>query len=58
MKKHRIAVAGATGRIGNDIVNLLHERKFPISQLIPLSSHHSAGRDVIFGDKKIMEKNL
>ena len=58
MKKHRIAVAGATGRIGNDIVNLLHERKFPISQLIPLSSHHSAGRDVIFGDKKIPAQDI
>jgi aspartate-semialdehyde dehydrogenase len=58
MKKYKISVAGATGRIGNDIVNLLHERKFPISQLIPLSSHHSAGRDVVFGDRKIPAQDI
>lgn len=58
MKKYKITVAGATGRIGNDIVNLLHERKFPISQLIPLSSHNSAGRDVIFGDRKIPAQDI
>jgi aspartate-semialdehyde dehydrogenase len=58
MKKYRVSVAGATGRIGNDIVNLLHERKFPISQLIPLSSSKSAGRDVIFGDRKIPAQDI
>ena len=58
MKKYKVSVAGATGRIGNDIVNLLHERKFPISQLIPLSSHNSAGRDVVFGDRKIPAQDI
>ena len=52
-KKYRIAVAGATGRIGGDIINLLHEKKFPISQLVPLSSCNSAGRPIFCGDKRL-----
>jgi aspartate-semialdehyde dehydrogenase len=52
-KKYRVSVVGSTGRIGNDIVTLLHERKFPISQLIPLCSSNSAGREVFFGEQRI-----
>lgn len=58
MKKYKVCVAGATGRIGNDIVGLLAERKFPISQITALSSHNSAGRDVIFGDRKIVAQDI
>ncbi len=58
MKKYKISVAGATGRIGNDIVGLLHERKFPIAQIHVLSSHNSAGRDVIFGDRKLAAQDI
>jgi aspartate-semialdehyde dehydrogenase len=52
-KKFKVCVAGATGRIGTDIVNLLAERKFPVSQVTPLSSFNSAGVPVFFGDKKL-----
>lgn len=52
-KKYRVCVAGATGRIGTDIVNLLAQRKFPISQVMPLGSPNSAGQAVFFGDQKL-----
>ncbi len=57
-KKYKISVVGATGRIGGDIVNLLHERKFPIQQITALASSNSAGRDVFFGDKPIKAINI
>ena len=45
----KVAVVGATGAVGDTMLKVLHERKFPISELIPLASARSAGQMVQFG---------
>lgn len=54
MKKNRkIAVVGATGNVGREILNILAERKFPASEVIALASKNSIGKKVSFGDKNL-----
>ena len=48
MKKYRVAVLGATGAVGREMLKVLEERKFPVSELIPLSSQRSAGGKILF----------
>ncbi len=52
-KKRKIAVAGATGNVGREILNILHERKFPADEIIPLASKNSLGKKVSYGDKTL-----
>lgn len=44
--KMRVAVVGATGMVGNVMLNVLEERNFPISELIPVASERSVGKEV------------
>jgi aspartate-semialdehyde dehydrogenase len=48
-----IAVAGATGAVGETLLGILNERKFPIGKLVPLASARSAGSTVEFGNRQI-----
>ena len=48
-KKFKVAVVGATGAVGEAMLSILSERKFPISEVIALASERSAGTDVKFG---------
>ena len=48
-----IAVVGATGLVGETLLNILAERDFPVGRLIPLASSRSAGRTVNFGGQAI-----
>ncbi|MGB3614801.1 MAG: aspartate-semialdehyde dehydrogenase [Elainellaceae cyanobacterium] len=50
---YRIAVLGATGAVGTEILSLLEERNFPISELILLASPRSAGRTLTFKGRSI-----
>lgn len=56
--KYVVAVVGATGAVGNEMLNTLERRKFPISQLIPLASAKSAGKSLMFRKKKYEVKEL
>jgi aspartate-semialdehyde dehydrogenase len=47
-KKVNVAIAGATGAVGNQMIKCLEERKFPIKSLKLLASHRSAGRELRF----------
>ncbi|MEM7653124.1 MAG: aspartate-semialdehyde dehydrogenase [Pseudomonadota bacterium] len=47
---YRVAVAGATGAVGQEILKTLSERNFPASDVIPLASAASAGREVSYGE--------
>jgi aspartate-semialdehyde dehydrogenase len=53
-----VAVVGATGAVGEVMLSILHERGFPIKQLIALASARSAGQTVDFGDEKITVRDL
>ncbi len=51
MKKYKVAVVGATGLVGTEILKVLEERKFPIQGLIPLASERSLGKRVMFREE-------
>ena len=55
---YRVAVVGATGNVGREMLNILAERKFPVSELIPLASARSQGQEISFGDKRVKAQNL
>jgi aspartate-semialdehyde dehydrogenase len=48
---YRVAVVGATGAVGREILKTLAERDFPVSEVIALASGRSAGQEVSFGEK-------
>lgn len=54
----KIAVAGATGNVGRQILNILHERKFPASEVVALASRNSIGHKVSYGDKTLIVEAL
>src|ERR1700682_2218836 len=54
----KVAVVGATGNVGREILNILSERKFPVSEIVALASRRSVGRDAIYGDKTLKCKDL
>lgn len=47
----KVAVVGATGLVGSKMMQVLLERKFPVSELIPVASEKSIGRELDFGGK-------
>ena len=52
---YRIAVIGATGAVGREILKILAERDFPIKEIVALASPRSAGKEISFGDKRILK---
>jgi aspartate-semialdehyde dehydrogenase len=55
---YRVAVVGATGAVGREMLNILSERKFPVSEVIALASARSQGTELSFGDKRLKVQNL
>jgi aspartate-semialdehyde dehydrogenase len=55
---YRVAVVGATGNVGREMLNILAERKFPASEVIALASARSQGQEISFGDKRLKVQNL
>jgi len=51
--KYSVAVVGATGAVGNEMVAVLEERKFPVDRLILLASERSEGKTLNFNDKAV-----
>lgn len=47
----KVAVVGATGLVGTKMLQVLSERKFPVTELIPVASERSVGKEVIFAGK-------
>jgi aspartate-semialdehyde dehydrogenase len=54
----KVAVAGATGNVGREMLNILEERGFPVSEVVPLASRRSAGTEVSFGDRTLKVRAL
>ena len=48
MKQYTVAVLGATGAVGQEMIKILEERSFPVGKLVPLASARSAGRTLKF----------
>ena len=53
MKKWKVAVVGATGAVGNEIVKILEERRFPLERLRLLASERSVGKEIPFQGKAV-----
>ncbi|QDZ01811.1 aspartate-semialdehyde dehydrogenase [Nitratireductor mangrovi] len=54
----KIAVAGATGNVGREMLNILEERGFPADEIVPLASRRSVGTEVSYGDRTLKVKAL
>ncbi|MBK20118.1 MAG: aspartate-semialdehyde dehydrogenase [Rhodospirillaceae bacterium] len=52
---YKVAVVGATGNVGREILQTLSERAFPIDDIVALASERSSGREVSFGEKDILK---
>ena len=50
-----IAIMGATGNVGRELLNTLAERNFPVKDVVALASNRSAGKEVSFGDKGVLK---
>jgi len=57
-KKYNVAVVGATGAVGETMISILEERKFPVDKLYLLASERSAGKRIQFNGKHIVVQNL
>jgi aspartate-semialdehyde dehydrogenase len=57
-KKVNVAVVGATGAVGETMLSILHERKFPVGEIYALASERSAGATVSFGNKSLIVEDL
>ncbi len=55
---YKVAVVGATGNVGREMLNVLAERAFPVSEVAALASTKSVGTDVSFGDRTLKVKAL
>ena len=55
---YKLAIVGATGAVGREILNILYEREFPIKEIAALASERSIGKEVNFGDETILTKQL
>ena len=58
MKKYNVAVAGATGAVGEAMFDILQEREFPINNIYALASERSEGKKVMLGSKAITVTDL
>jgi aspartate-semialdehyde dehydrogenase len=55
---YKVAVVGATGNVGREMLNILAEREFPADEVVALASRRSQGTEVSYGDKTLKVKAL
>ena len=58
MKSYNVAVVGATGMVGQKMLQVLEEMKFPVNNLYPMASARSKGKTIKFGDKEYVVEEL
>ena len=58
MRKFNVAIVGATGNVGREIVKILEERNFPVNEIFPLASIRSAGSWISFQGKEVLVTDL
>ena len=57
-KQYKVAVVGATGAVGEEMLKVLHQRQFPVSEVAAVASARSAGDTVLFGNKSLVVQDL
>jgi aspartate-semialdehyde dehydrogenase len=55
---YKVVVAGATGNVGREMLNILAEREFPVDEIAALASRKSLGTEISFGDKTVKTRDL
>ena len=55
---YKVVVAGATGNVGREMLNILAEREFPVDEIVALASRRSMGTEISFGDKTLKTRDL
>src|SRR5438270_11705429 len=55
---YKVAVVGATGNVGREMLNILDERKFPADEVVALASRRSVSVEVSYGDRTLKVKAL
>ena len=55
---YKIVVAGATGNVGREMLNILAEREFPVDEIVALASRRSLGTEISFGDRTLKTRDL
>ena len=55
---YKVVIAGATGNVGREMLNILAERQFPVDEIAVLASRRSLGTEVSFGDQTLKTKDL
>jgi aspartate-semialdehyde dehydrogenase len=55
---YKVVVAGATGNVGREMLNILAEREFPVDEIVALASRKSLGTEISFGDKTLKTRDL
>ena len=53
----KVAVVGATGNVGREMMNILAEREFPADEVVALASRKSLGQEVSYGDKTLKDES-
>ena len=53
--KYKVAVVGATGAVGREMLKTLAERNFPVSEVVALASARSVGQEISFGEKTVLK---
>jgi len=54
----KVAVVGATGLVGEKMLEVLYERRFPVSEIIPVATERSVGKKALFGGKEYTVVNV
>src|SRR2546421_11827331 len=57
-KSYHVAIVGATGAVGDELLRVLERRAFPVERLVPLCSERSAGNNVSFRGEQITAQRL
>jgi aspartate-semialdehyde dehydrogenase len=52
---YRVAVVGATGNVGREMLQILAERNFPVDEVVALASQRSSGRQISFGENAVLK---
>ena len=55
---YRVVVAGATGNVGREMLNILAERQFPVDEIVALASRKSMGTEISFGERTVKTRDL
>jgi aspartate-semialdehyde dehydrogenase len=55
---YKVVIAGATGNVGREMLNILAERQFPVDEIAALASRRSLGTEISFGDKTVKARDI